>query len=189
MKKTPNFTCICTSTLTRELRVEQLFFETPIWLVWQSIFIRTQFLPSWTTQEKGVSSPVCCPKKKRVVLAKSESSLVEGNLKSPQKPVPFQSKSPLIPGSLKSPTTSAPMNEFGDRCYLSAVSLFSVSDGLTVLYQEHNKAILDHLQDHLLHSRPAYLKGHWPVPAKFYLDLGSFYQIYINDPSDHQYGL
>ena len=69
------------------------------------------------------------------------------------------------------------MNEFDDRRYLSAVSLVSVSDCLTAFYLDHCKVILDHLQDHSLHSHPGYLKGHWPVPANVYLVLASFYQI------------
>ena len=101
--------------------------------------------PEQRKRKAEVSSPVHCPKKRRVVLAKSESPLTEGSLKSSQKSAPFQSKSPLITGSLKSSTTSASMNECGDRHYLSTVPLVYVSDGFTALYQEHHKVILDHI--------------------------------------------
>ena len=73
--------------------------------------------------------------------------------------------------------------------YIYAALLVPVSDRFTALYQKHHKAILDHLQDHLLHSHPGYLKGHWPVPANVYLVLASFYQMCIDNPSDRHYGL
>ena len=71
-------------------------------------------LPEQRKEMAEVSPPFRRPKKRRVVLAESESPLIEGNLKSPQTSAPTRAKLPLITSSAKLPTTSAPMNDFGD---------------------------------------------------------------------------
>jgi hypothetical protein len=67
--------------------------------------------------------------------------------------------------------------------------LSPVSDVFTALHQEKYKAILNHLDDDLVNSHPAYLTGQWPTHPKFDLIRLYFLHIRSDVPPKQHYGL